>query len=48
MASPHPNRAYLPRLADTILGSRLQAMGAPADDVGVDQRHEDTGIGHIC
>ena len=28
MASPHPNRAYLPRLADTILGSRLQAMGA--------------------
>ena len=28
MASPHPNRAYLPRLADTMLSSRLHAMGA--------------------
>ena len=28
MASPKPSRAYLPRLADSILGSQLQAMGA--------------------
>ena len=28
MANPKPNRAYLPRLADAILGSQLQAMGA--------------------
>ena len=28
MASSNPNRAYLPRLADTVLGSQLQAMGA--------------------
>ena len=28
MASPKPTRAYLPRLADTLLGSQLQAMGA--------------------
>jgi hypothetical protein len=27
MASPKPTRAYLPRLADTLLGSQLQAMG---------------------
>ena len=28
MASPHPKRAYMPRLADTMLGSGLHAMGA--------------------
>ena len=28
MASPHPTRAYMPRLADTMLGSGLHAMGA--------------------
>jgi hypothetical protein len=28
MAHPYPNQAYLPRLADTIFSSRLQAIGA--------------------
>ena len=37
-----------PSLRTNLLVDLETGLGAPADDVGVDQRHEDTGIGHVC